>query len=83
MRLINADRIREEIKECDRFFAYDDYDKGMREGIRRALMRISETETVNLEEIQANERRKFAEWLCEKLDMNVDRVLEEYERERK
>lgn len=36
-----------------------------------------------VEQIKSEARTEFAEWLCEKLDMNVDKILEEYEREQK
>lgn len=62
MGLIDANKIQDEIKKCDGV-ASDDYGKGIREGIRRALLRVSEAETVNTDEIRADERRRFAKWL--------------------
>lgn len=62
MGLIDVDKIQDEIKKCDGV-ASDDYGKGIREGIRRALLRISETETVNTEEIRADERTEVIEEL--------------------
>lgn len=38
-------------------------------------------ENKNEEKIKAEAITEFAEWLCEKLDMNVDKILEEYEKE--
>lgn len=81
MKLINADKIQEEIKECNRFFAYDDYDKGMREGIRRALMRISEAKTVNIEEIRAEAIKEFAEKVIHRINEHLTEPNYQHEEE--